>query len=113
MSGADDPIRTPITLFKFNTHEDIQQFATGCDADVGGTSTVNFALDESTSASSEKPGTIGRPTAKFWGDMRLGVHHGLEGHIRGGYTGFRSKARTHSYTVCLFSLTSSPCVAPL
>lgn len=113
MSGADDPIRTPISLFKFNTHEDVQQFATGCDADVGGTSTVNFALDESTSASSEKPGTIGRPTAKFWGDMRLGVRHGLEGHIRGGYTGFRSKARTHSYTVCLFSLTSYLRVAPL
>lgn len=109
MSGADEPSRTPITLFNFSTHEDIQQFATGCDADVGGTSTVNFALDEST-ASGEKVSALGRPTAKFWGDMRLGVRHGLEGHIRGGYAGFRSKARTHSSTVCLFSLTFSPLV---
>ncbi|TFY56532.1 hypothetical protein EVJ58_g7578 [Rhodofomes roseus] len=74
MSGADEPIRTPITLFNFNSHEDIQQFATGCDADVGGTSTVNLALDESTgspSASNEKLAELRRPTAKFWGEMRL------------------------------------------
>ena len=109
MSGADDPSRAPITLFDFNTREDIKQFATGCDADVGGTSTVNFALDESTaspSTSNEKLGSIGRPTAKFWGDMRLGVRHGLEGRIRGGYAGVRSKARAHTHTASLFSLTS-------
>ncbi|KAH9838668.1 complex I intermediate-associated protein CIA30 [Rhodofomes roseus] len=98
MSGADEPIRTPVTLFNFNSHEDIQQFATGCDADVGGTSTVNLALDESTgspSASNEKLAELRRPTAKFWGEMRLNVRHGLEGRIRGGYAGFRSKARTY------------------
>ena len=108
MSGADEPSRAPITLFNFNTREDIEQFATGCDSDVGGTSTVNFALDESTaspSTSNEKLGSIGRPTAKFWGDMRLGVRHGLEGRIRGGYAGFRSKARIRSHVAWLFSLT--------
>jgi len=97
MTGADEPSRAPITLFNFNTHEAIKQFATGCDSDVGGTSSVNFALDESTaspSTSNEKLAELRRPTAKFWGEMRLGVRHELEGRIRGGYAGFRSKPRT-------------------
>ncbi|RDX43795.1 complex I intermediate-associated protein CIA30 [Lentinus brumalis] len=100
MEGAEEPSRAPRTLFTFNSREDIDQFATGCDADVGGTSTVNFALDESTAkpSSSEKPPPHGvivnRPTGRFWGEMRLAVRPGLEGQIRGGYAGFRSKPRT-------------------
>ena len=38
--------------------------------------------------------SIGKPaTAKFWGDMRLGVKAGLEGKLRGGYAGFRNRVR--------------------
>lgn len=90
MQGADVPSRTPRVLFTFNSPEDIQQFATGCDSDIGGTSTVNFTLDEST----ERNDNIGKlATGRFWGDMRLEVKHGLEGKLRGGYAGFRNKIR--------------------
>ncbi|KAF9466545.1 complex I intermediate-associated protein CIA30 [Collybia nuda] len=89
MQGADDPSRIPRTLFSFNSKADIQQFATGCDADIGGTSSVHFDLDESPENAS-----IGKlATAKFWGEMRLGVRTGLEGKLRGGYAGFRNKTR--------------------
>ncbi|KAM5544545.1 hypothetical protein V8D89_001443 [Ganoderma adspersum] len=97
MEGAEEPSRAPKRLFTFNSREDIDQFATGCDADVGGMSTVNFGLDESTATSptSEKsPSLVNRPTGKFWGEMRLAVRHGLEGQIRGGYAGFRSNAQS-------------------
>ena len=88
MQGAEEPSRIPRTLFTFNSNADIHQFATGCDSDIGGTSTVNFDLDESPGINA----SIGRQaTAKFWGDMRLGVRTGLEGKLRGGYAGFRNK----------------------
>jgi NADH dehydrogenase [ubiquinone] 1 alpha subcomplex assembly factor 1 len=93
MQGAEGPSRIPRTLFTFNSNADIQQFATGCDSDIGGTSTLNFDLDESP----ENNASIGRQaTAKFWGDMRLEVRAGLEGKLRGGYAGFRNKVRTGS-----------------
>ncbi|KAF8896204.1 complex I intermediate-associated protein 30-domain-containing protein [Infundibulicybe gibba] len=90
MQGADEPSRLPRTLFTFNSKADVQQFATGCDGDIGGTSTVHLDFDESpaNSTSIEKPGT-----GKFWGEMRLGVRSGLEGKLRGGYAGFRNKQR--------------------
>ncbi|KAH9943730.1 complex I intermediate-associated protein CIA30 [Amylocystis lapponica] len=102
MQGADEPIRAPVTLFTFNSRSDIQHFATGCDADIGGLSTVHLDLDESnvfpstSTKTSPSPGeisTVRRPTGKFWGEMNLGVRSGLEGRIRGGYAGFRSKLR--------------------
>ena len=100
MEGAEEPSRAPKRLFAFNSREDIDQFATGCDADVGGLSTMNFALDESTATppvSEKSPSlhsvTVDRPTGKFWGEMKLAVRHGLEGQIRAGYAGFRSKVR--------------------
>lgn len=101
MQGADDPSRIPRTLFTFNSKADIQQFATGCDADIGGTSSVHFDIDESV----ENNASIGKPaTAKFWGEMRLGVRTGLEGKLRGGYAGFRNKVRIRYIWVvpCLY-----------
>lgn len=83
MEGVNEPNRKPITLFNFNSHEDLSKFATGCDADIGGTSTVNLTL--------ERPSPAEKPFAKFWGDMRLGVHPQLQGRVRGGYAGFRNK----------------------
>ncbi|KAG5653392.1 hypothetical protein H0H81_000779 [Sphagnurus paluster] len=88
MQGADAISRAPRTLFRFNSPEDVKQFATGCDGDIGGTSTVNLDLEESPDVNA----SIGRrATAKFWGEMRLGVKSGLEGKLRGGYAGFRNK----------------------
>src|ERR1700722_730060 len=89
MQGADLPDRHPKTLYTFNSRTDIDQFAVGCDADVGGLSSVHLDLDESTRESNgeNQPKAIG----KFWGVMNLGVKPGLGGKIRGGYAGFRNK----------------------
>ncbi|KAF8907346.1 complex I intermediate-associated protein CIA30 [Gymnopilus junonius] len=90
MKGAEGPLRAPKTLYTFNTPEDVQQFATGCDGDIGGLSTVNLDLDPRPEIN--KP--IGKPaTGLFWGDMRLQVKPGYESKIRGGYAGFRNKNR--------------------
>ncbi|KAG5645534.1 hypothetical protein DXG03_005809 [Asterophora parasitica] len=90
MKGADTISRAPRTLFKFNTPEEIKLFATGCDGDIGGTSTVNLGLEDSLEVNK----LVGQQaTGKFWGEMRLGVKSGLEGKLRGGYAGFRNKAR--------------------
>lgn len=94
------PSRVPKTLFTFNSQEDVQEIATGCDADIGGTSTVHFELDESTKVykPSEKDASslVTKPTAKFWGEMKLGVRRDMQDKVRGGYAGFRSKARFSS-----------------
>ncbi|KAL0067821.1 hypothetical protein AAF712_004989 [Marasmius tenuissimus] len=90
MRGADEPSRIPQTLFAFNSPEDVQMMATGCDADIGGNSTVHFDLD--TSPIHNQP--IGKPaTARFWGNMRLDVQPKFRGRVRGGYAAFRNKSR--------------------
>lgn len=88
MEGAKEPSRAPITLLSFHTREDLSQFATGCDADIGGTSTLNFELDE---CPARNKGSGSPASARFWGEMRLDVRPELKGKIRGGYAGFRSK----------------------
>lgn len=85
MEGANEPNRKPMTLFTLNSHQDLSQFATGCDADIAGTSSVNLALEQSSPAE--------KPFARFWGDMRLGVHPQVQGRVRGGYAGLRNKVR--------------------
>lgn len=92
MTGADEPSRAPITLFTLNSREDLTRFATGCDADIGGTSTAKLELDESTAQPNAGIKALDppRPTAKFWGEMRLAARPGFEGRVRGGYAGFRN-----------------------
>ena len=88
MKGADSPIATARTLYSFNTPADVKQFATGCDGDIGGLSTVQFDLDERPEINK----SIGKAaTGMFWGDMRTQVKPGMEKKIRGGYAGFRNK----------------------
>jgi NADH dehydrogenase [ubiquinone] 1 alpha subcomplex assembly factor 1 len=84
MSGADEPSRAPRTLFSFKTPEDIKLFATGCDADVGGLSSVHLDLYQPS-------GKDKTPYARFWGDMRLDVKPQVQGRIRGGYAAMRNK----------------------
>jgi NADH dehydrogenase [ubiquinone] 1 alpha subcomplex assembly factor 1 len=102
MQGAEQPSRAPLTLFALNTPEAIKDYAFGCDADVGGTSTVHFDFDDdpahtppprpgtgsNTGSSSNKLGAV-----RFHGDMRLAVRPSYEQNIRGGYAGFRNKVR--------------------
>ncbi|KAJ3912741.1 complex I intermediate-associated protein 30-domain-containing protein [Lentinula edodes] len=114
MTGADPPSRAPHTLFTFNSHDDLRMYATGCDADIGGNSTVNLDLDLD-EASTPHPHThphthphahthphthththnarTTHATAKFWGDMRLDVRPQYQGRVRGGYAAFRNKPR--------------------
>ena len=88
MKGAEGPIRTPVTMFAFNTLDDINQFGKGSDADIGGLSTANLTLEERPEINQ----SIGKEaTGVFWGDMRLKVKPGMEGRIRGGYAGIKSK----------------------
>ncbi|TFK27155.1 complex I intermediate-associated protein CIA30 [Coprinopsis marcescibilis] len=88
MQGADVRATAPKTLYTFHTQEDIDQFATGCDGDIGGSSTVHLDLE----TSPEINAGSGQPTtAKFHGSMRLDVKPGFERKIRGGYAGFRNK----------------------
>lgn len=103
MEGADDPSRAPKLLWRLHTKEDIQQFAMGCDADIGGMSSVHLDLDETNKALPAQTDPSPKQNAaldairtsagKFWGEMKLGVHEGLQGKIRGGYAGFRSQVR--------------------
>ncbi|KIK62514.1 hypothetical protein GYMLUDRAFT_41969 [Collybiopsis luxurians FD-317 M1] len=89
MTGADLPSRAPKTLFSFNSQDDLRTYATGCDGDIGGNSTVNLTLDGSSHNTQ-----IGKSaTAKFWGDMRLDVRPQYQGRVRGGYAAFRNKPR--------------------
>lgn len=90
MEGANPPSREPISLLKLHTQEDVKEIATGCDADIGGTSTLNFALDESPG---RNQGSGSLATARFWGEIRLAVRPEFQGRIRGGYAGFRTKVR--------------------
>ncbi|KAF7324892.1 CIA30 domain-containing protein [Mycena kentingensis (nom. inval.)] len=89
MQGAEIPSRAPRLLYSFNTLRDVEEAALGSDSDVGGSSTVNFALDESS-----EDETIGRPTAKFFGNLSLNVNAKLRGRINAGYAGFRTPIRS-------------------
>ncbi|PCH42666.1 complex I intermediate-associated protein CIA30 [Wolfiporia cocos MD-104 SS10] len=89
MQGADEPFRAPQTLLTFSSREDLQNYAIGCDTDIGGLSTAHLDLVEPTEKDNEQT----RPYVKFWGEMRLGARKELEGKIRSGYAGFRSKRR--------------------
>lgn len=93
MAGTEEPSREPLTLLRFNSKTDMEQYATGCDADIGGTSSVHLDLDESTAAAGGSGTDLDppRPTAKFWGEMKLAVREGYQGRVKGGYTAFRSK----------------------
>jgi len=72
------PDTGPKTLWSFDGENSLHNYALGCDSDIGGTSTTNFTMGED-----------GKP--RFWGDMRLAVKPELQGRIRGGYAGVRSR----------------------
>lgn len=91
MSGVDEPSRAPKTLCTFDSPEALQQYATGCDADVGGTSTMQLSLDDSTL----------KPTGKLWGDLKLAVRPEFKGRVLGGYAGFRTMVCARNRTVQL------------
>jgi hypothetical protein len=114
MQGAEQPSRAPLTLFTFDHPEAIKDYALGCDADVGGTSTVHLDFDDdpaclpppsrrgggpTTTTDTDATGTTGTGprkrrgggVARFHGQMSLAVRPGYEQRIRGGYAGFRNK----------------------
>jgi NADH dehydrogenase [ubiquinone] 1 alpha subcomplex assembly factor 1 len=103
MQGTERPSRAPLTLFTLNSPDAIKEYAIGCDADVGGTSTAFFDYDaDPAHAPPGKPGA-----ARFHGVMRLAVRPGYEQLIRGGYAGFRNKVafrRTRTRHLCTLTL---------
>jgi len=96
MSGVDEPSRAPKTLCTFDSQEALRQYATGCDADVGGTSTMQLSLDESGP----------KPSGKLWGDMKLAVHPELQGRVLGGYAGFRTMFRKNLFGEMMHDLSN-------
>ena len=102
MQGAEQPSRAPLTLFALNTPEAIKDYAYGCDADVGGTSTVHFDFDDDPARRPPGPtptATSKLGAARFHGHMRLAVRPPYEQNVRGGYAGFRNKVRVGSCTI--------------
>ena len=85
MDGLNQPSRAPMQLLSFNNKEDLQNYSLGVDSNIGGTSSAHFDFVPN----SNDPN--GKGTARFWGEMRLGVRSDMRGKIRGGYAGFRSK----------------------
>jgi len=98
MQTLELPSRAPLTLFTLNTPESVKDYAIGCDADVGGTSTAHFDFDDR--PAHKPPGGVEGEgdkeklgAARFHGHLRLAVRPGYEDRIRGGYAGFRNKFR--------------------
>lgn len=81
MTGTLAPSRAPRTIFSFHDRQSIGDWKMGCDYDIGGTSTVNFDLDES-----RQPAT-----GVFWGQMSLALRPGFQGKARGGYAAIQNK----------------------
>jgi NADH dehydrogenase [ubiquinone] 1 alpha subcomplex assembly factor 1 len=97
MQGAEPPSRAPLTLFTLTTPEVIKEYAYGCDADAGGTSSVHFDFDHDPARLPSNPSTGTGPggdvvgSAHFHSAMSLAVRPGYEEQIYGGYAGFRNK----------------------
>jgi NADH dehydrogenase [ubiquinone] 1 alpha subcomplex assembly factor 1 len=94
MQGTEEPSRAPLTLFALNTPEAIKDYAYGCDADVGGTSTAFFDFDDDPAHKPPREkNKLPLGAARFHGHMSLAVRPGYEDRVRGGYAGFRNKVR--------------------
>jgi NADH dehydrogenase [ubiquinone] 1 alpha subcomplex assembly factor 1 len=90
MSGTD-PLQTQArSLYAFRTRADVSLFATGCDGDVGGRSTVSLALQDDPEDAGVRSNQ-GRPYLRFFGEMRTDVQDNMKGKLRGGYSGMRNK----------------------
>jgi NADH dehydrogenase [ubiquinone] 1 alpha subcomplex assembly factor 1 len=91
MSGTDPLQTTARTIYAFRTQADVALFATGCDADLGGRSSVALTLQSDPSDLGVQTNE-GRPYARFFGEMRTDVPDAMRGRLRGGYAGMRNKA---------------------
>ncbi|GAA6036462.1 hypothetical protein JCM8097_003519 [Rhodosporidiobolus ruineniae] len=83
-ASPNSPHGDVLPLVSLRSQEDLSQFALGCDADLGGKSSVHLDL-----------GPEGK--GRFWGRLSNDLNPGRrkEGVIeRGGYAGFRNKQRT-------------------
>lgn len=78
-----DPAARAHLIYALNKDTNLKDFATGCDADIGGTSTCVFDVD------AEGDG-------RFWGELRREVKGEWRGKVRGGYAGFRNKVSRSS-----------------
>ncbi|MBW0492422.1 hypothetical protein O181_032137 [Austropuccinia psidii MF-1] len=84
-----EPFRRPLPIFEMTHPSHLDQFALGCDSDMGGFSTVQLAIQQSSS----KPTLHG----VFRGVIRteLNADAVKAGILKsGGYAGFRTKVRT-------------------
>jgi len=83
-----EPFRRPLPMFEMTDPSHLDQFALGCDADMGGYSTIQLAIQQSPS--------YPFPHGVFRGTLRseLGEQAIKSGILKaGGYAGFRTKVR--------------------
>lgn len=92
MEGTNEPYMGPKTLVNLRRPSDLRQLAIGCDADIGGSSSAHLDfVAEPDNVLNDDADAQGY--ARFWGDMRLNVRSGMEGKMRSGYAGFRTRVR--------------------
>ena len=73
-----DPSAASHLVYAINRTTRLADFATGCDADIGGKSECTLDLDE-------------EGDGRFWGHVERDVRPEWRGKVRGGYAGFRNK----------------------
>lgn len=90
MKGAADPSRRSLSLYTLRSQEDLRQFVTGSDRDMGGASSARLELDED-----------GRGV--FKGSLRATVM--TSKNTLGGYAAFRSRHRPSLFGPILSDVT--------
>ncbi|CAH7666490.1 complex I intermediate-associated protein 30-domain-containing protein [Phakopsora pachyrhizi] len=81
-----EPFRRPLPIFEMSSPQDLDQFAIGSDADMGGLSTVQLAIEKSNDSSK----TYGIFRGKLKTELGPEASKILKS---GGYAGFRTKVR--------------------
>jgi hypothetical protein len=75
-----DPAARPHLIYAIN-QQNLKDFATGSDKDIGGQTECTLDVDEN-------------GDGRFWGELRREVRGEWRGKVRGGYAGFRNKVST-------------------
>lgn len=83
MRAEADPAARPHLIYAI-TQQNLKDFATGSDKDIGGQTECTLDVDE-------------HGDGRFWGELRREVRGEWRGKVRGGYAGFRNKVSTRRW----------------
>jgi NADH dehydrogenase [ubiquinone] 1 alpha subcomplex assembly factor 1 len=85
-----DPL--PLEVFHIAAAEDLSKIALASDSDLGGSSRIDLRLGASGEAD-ESWAMKGVPHGIFSGRTSLAVREEIQGRVRGGFVGWRTKVR--------------------